>query len=41
VFTDADVWRHVFGVSVTVAPRYSHSIKGPDDPAARAKGVEK
>ena len=41
VFTDADVWRHVFGVSVTVAPRYSHSIKGPDDPAARAKGVSK
>jgi hypothetical protein len=41
VFTDADVWRHVFGVSVTVAPRYSHSIKEPDDPAARAKGVSK
>jgi hypothetical protein len=39
VFTDADVWRHVFGVSVTVAPRYSRSFKGPDDPAARAKGV--
>lgn len=39
VFTDGDVWRHVFGVSVTVAPRYSRSIKGPDDPAARAKGV--
>jgi hypothetical protein len=39
VFTDADVWRHVFGVSVTVAPRYSRSIKGPDDPAVRAKGV--
>jgi hypothetical protein len=39
VFTDADVWRHVFGVSVTVAPRYSRSIKEPDDPAARAKGV--
>ena len=39
VFTDAAVMRHVFGVSVTVAPRYSHSIKGPDDPAARAKGV--
>jgi hypothetical protein len=39
VFTSADVWRHVFGVSVTVAPRYSHSIKTPDDPAARAKGV--
>ncbi|HEY3161852.1 MAG TPA: hypothetical protein VGJ78_22975 [Vicinamibacterales bacterium] len=41
VFTDADVWRHVFGVSVTVAPRYSRSTKGPDDPAARAKGVSK
>ncbi len=39
VFSDTDVWRHVFGVSVTVAPRYSRSIKGPDDPAARAKGV--
>jgi len=41
VFTSSDVWRHVFGVSVTVAPRYSRSIKGPDDPAARAKGVSK
>jgi hypothetical protein len=41
VFTDSDVWRQVFGVSVTVAPRYSRSIKGPDDPAARAKGVSK
>jgi hypothetical protein len=39
IFNDADVWRHVFGVSVTVAPRYSRSIKEPDDPAARAKGV--
>jgi hypothetical protein len=39
VFTGGDVWRHVFGVSVTVAPRYSRSIKGPDDPAVRAKGV--
>jgi hypothetical protein len=39
IFTDSDVWRHVFGVSVTVAPRYSHWIKEPDDPAARAKGV--
>ena len=39
VFTDADVIRHVFGVSVSVAPRYSRSIKEPDDPAARAKGV--
>ena len=27
-----------FGVSVSVAPRYSRSIEGPDDPAARAKG---
>jgi len=39
VFTDADVTRQVFGVSVSVAPRYSRSIKEPDDPAARAKGV--
>jgi hypothetical protein len=39
VFTDANVLRHVFGVSVSVAPRYSRSIKEPDDPAARAKGV--
>jgi len=39
VFTDADVIRHIFGVSVSVAPRYSRSIKEPDDPAARAKGV--
>ena len=39
VFNDTDVWRHVFGVSVTVAPRYSRWIKEPDDPAARAKGV--
>jgi hypothetical protein len=41
VFFDSNVWRHVFGVSVTVAPRYSRSIKEPDDPAARAKGVSK
>ena len=41
VFTDTEVWRHVFGLSVTVAPRYSRSIKEPDDPAARAKGVSK
>jgi hypothetical protein len=39
VFSDTNVWRHVFGVSVSVAPRYSRSTKGPDDPAARAKGV--
>jgi hypothetical protein len=39
VFTDADVIRQIFGVSVSVAPRYSRSIKEPDDPAARAKGV--
>jgi len=39
IFTDTNVWRHVFGVSVTVAPRYSRSFKGPDDPAVRAKGV--
>jgi hypothetical protein len=41
VFFDSNVWRHVFGVNVTVAPRYSRSIKAPDDPAARAKGVSK
>jgi hypothetical protein len=41
LFFDSEVWRHVFGVSVTVAPRYSRSIKEPDDPAARAKGVSK
>lgn len=41
VFSGGNVWRHIFGVSVTVAPRYSRSIKGPDDPAARAKGVSK
>jgi hypothetical protein len=39
VFSNGNVLRHVFGVSVTVAPRYSHYIKTPDDPAARAKGV--
>jgi hypothetical protein len=39
VFSSGDVLRHVFGVSVTVAPRYSRYIKSPDDPAARAKGV--
>ena len=39
VFSDADVTRQIFGVSVSVAPRYSRSIKEPDDPAARAKGV--
>jgi hypothetical protein len=39
VFTDTNVMRHIFGVSVTVAPRYSRYIKSPDDPAARAKGV--
>jgi hypothetical protein len=41
IYTGTDVWRHIFGVSVTVAPRYSRSIKGPDDPATRAKGVSK
>jgi hypothetical protein len=39
IFTNGNVLRHVFGVSVTVAPRYSRYIKSPDDPAARAKGV--
>jgi hypothetical protein len=39
VFSNADVIRQIFGVSVSVAPRYSRSIKEPDDPAARAKGV--
>ena len=39
VFSDTDVWRHVFGVSVSVAPRYSRSIKGPDDPQTRARGL--
>jgi hypothetical protein len=39
VFSSADVTRQIFGVSVSVAPRYSRSIKEPDDPAARAKGV--
>jgi hypothetical protein len=39
VFTDTNVMRHIFGVSVTVAPRYSRYVKSPDDPAARAKGV--
>jgi hypothetical protein len=39
VFSSADVTRQIFGISVSVAPRYSRSIKEPDDPAARAKGV--
>ena len=35
---DDQILRHVFRVSVTVAPRYSRSILPPDE-AARAKGV--
>jgi hypothetical protein len=38
VLLDAGVLRHVFRVSVTVAPRYKRSILPPDE-AARAKGV--
>jgi hypothetical protein len=33
------VLRHVFRVSLTVAPRLSRSILSPVDPAARAKGI--
>jgi hypothetical protein len=39
VFSNADLMRHVFRVSLTVAPRLSRAIKSSDDPAARAKGV--
>jgi hypothetical protein len=35
---DDDIMRHVFRVSVTVAPRFRRSILPPDE-AARAKGV--
>jgi hypothetical protein len=35
---DEDVLRHVFRVSLTIAPRLSHSILPPDE-AARVKGV--
>jgi hypothetical protein len=38
VFFDQRVLRHVFRVSVTVAPRYRRSILPPEE-AARAKGV--
>jgi hypothetical protein len=37
---DDQVLRHVFRVSVTIAPRYSRSILPPDE-AARAKGVSR
>jgi hypothetical protein len=39
VFSNANLMRHVFRVSLTVAPRLSRAIKSSDDPAARAKGV--
>ncbi len=39
LFSNANVLRHVFRVSVTVAPRLSRAIRSSDDPAARAKGV--
>ena len=39
VFENANLMRHVFRVSLTVAPRLSRAIKSSDDPAARAKGV--
>jgi hypothetical protein len=38
VLFDQEVLRHVFRVSVTIAPRYRRSILPPDE-AARAKGV--
>lgn len=41
LFSNANVLRHVFRVSLTVAPHISRSIKSPDDPAARAKGVSR
>ena len=41
LFSNANVLRHVFRVSVTVAPRLSRAIRSPDDPAARAKGVSR
>ena len=37
---DEEVLRHVFRVSVTIAPRYRRSILPPDE-AARAKGVSR
>lgn len=39
VFSDENVLRHVFRVSLTVAPRLSRTTKSSDDPAARVKGV--
>jgi hypothetical protein len=39
IFFDQNVTRHVFRVSLTVAPRLSRTIKSSDDPAARVKGV--
>ena len=35
---DENVLRHVFRVSLTIAPRLNHSILPPDE-AARVKGV--
>jgi len=40
VLPDDRILRHVFRVSVTVAPRYSRSILPPEE-AARAKGVSR
>jgi len=40
VSLDDRILRHVFRVSMTVAPRYSRSILPPDE-AARAKGVSR
>jgi hypothetical protein len=38
-FSNDALLRHVFRVSLTVAPRLSRAIRSSDDPAARAKGV--
>jgi hypothetical protein len=40
VLLDDRILRHVFRVSVTIAPRYGRSILPPDE-AARAKGVSR
>jgi hypothetical protein len=37
---EPEIMRHVFRVSVTVAPRFRRSILPPDE-AARAKGVSR
>jgi hypothetical protein len=37
---DDQILRHVFRVSLTVAPRYRRSILPPDE-AARSKGVSR